>query len=180
MWDQIDRDEKIRLIRYYVSYGYSSTKIAQAIGGCTRNSVIGLAHRAKISLSGNPSDTMRYKTSEKPKALRMPKPLRTAPRQRRAEVAPDHPEPVLQAPQPSVEPVKFEEDSVLAFLTGTVGVTLLQLNEYTCKWPIGDPLEVGFHFCGQHSMETGPYCETHARKAFHTPENGRSNFVGRF
>ena len=46
-------------------------------------------------------------------------------------------------------------------------LTLLQLSEETCKWPIGDPLTPDFYFCGQHSEEGKPYCEFHSRRAYH-------------
>lgn len=46
-------------------------------------------------------------------------------------------------------------------------LTLLQLSEQTCKWPIGDPLTPDFYFCGQHSNEGKPYCEFHSRRAYH-------------
>ena len=46
-------------------------------------------------------------------------------------------------------------------------LTLLQLTEKTCKWPIGDPLAEDFYFCGRDSKEDAPYCEFHSRKAYH-------------
>jgi GcrA cell cycle regulator len=46
-------------------------------------------------------------------------------------------------------------------------LSLLQLNEHTCKWPIGDPLTPDFYFCGQHSEEGKPYCDFHSRRAYH-------------
>src|SRR5690606_40598324 len=46
-------------------------------------------------------------------------------------------------------------------------LNLLQLTEHTCKPPIGDPLSKDFYFCGQTSLETGPYCEFHSRRAYH-------------
>ena len=49
-------------------------------------------------------------------------------------------------------------------------LNLLQLNEHTCKWPIGDPLTPDFYFCGQHSDEGKPYCEFHSRRAYHQLE----------
>ena len=52
-------------------------------------------------------------------------------------------------------------------------LNLLQLNEHTCKWPIGDPLSKDFYFCGQHSLETGPYCEFHSRRAYHQVDKKR-------
>jgi GcrA cell cycle regulator len=52
-------------------------------------------------------------------------------------------------------------------------LTLLQLNEETCKWPIGDPLTPDFYFCGQHSEEGKPYCDFHSRRAYHQLEKKR-------
>lgn len=43
--------------------------------------------------------------------------------------------------------------------------TLLELNEHTCRWPVGEPREPGFFFCGGPVVE-GPYCPGHARRAF--------------
>ncbi len=43
---------------------------------------------------------------------------------------------------------------------------LTQLTERTCKWPIGDPLKEEFHFCGNDSPESSPYCNFHARLAY--------------
>ena len=49
-------------------------------------------------------------------------------------------------------------------------LSLLQLNESTCKWPIGDPLTADFFFCGGHAEENKPYCEFHSRRAYHQIE----------
>ena len=43
---------------------------------------------------------------------------------------------------------------------------LLSLTERTCKWPIGDPTEESFHFCGLPSTPGKPYCEHHVAVAF--------------
>jgi GcrA cell cycle regulator len=45
-------------------------------------------------------------------------------------------------------------------------LTLVELSERTCKWPIGDPLQEGFHFCGNDSGDASPYCGYHAKLAF--------------
>ncbi len=44
--------------------------------------------------------------------------------------------------------------------------TLKQLTDKTCKWPVGDPRDPGFFFCG--AVQDGgyyPYCEFHHRAA---------------
>ena len=65
---------------------------------------------------------------------------------------------------PQVQELYIPEDQRLS---------LLQLNEHTCKWPIGDPLTPDFYFCGQHSEEGKPYCEFHSRRAYHQLEKKR-------
>ena len=45
------------------------------------------------------------------------------------------------------------------------GASILQLTERMCKWPIGDPADPNFAFCGR-KAECGPYCAEHAKIAF--------------
>ena len=52
-------------------------------------------------------------------------------------------------------------------------LALTELTERTCKWPIGDPLQDDFHFCGNDSGEARPYCSYHARLAFQPSPSAR-------
>jgi hypothetical protein len=45
-------------------------------------------------------------------------------------------------------------------------VSLLDLTERTCKWPIGDPTDEDFAFCGLACVPGKPYCENHVAVAF--------------
>lgn len=45
-------------------------------------------------------------------------------------------------------------------------LTLTELTERTCKWPIGDPAEKDFHFCGSEAELTASYCPYHAKLAY--------------
>ena len=45
-------------------------------------------------------------------------------------------------------------------------VTVLTVKDTMCKWPIGDPADATFGFCGHASAEGSPYCPEHARVAF--------------
>jgi GcrA cell cycle regulator len=47
------------------------------------------------------------------------------------------------------------------------------LTEVTCRWPIGDPQNTEFHFCGKNKVPGLPYCEVHARRAFQPPQSRR-------
>ena len=51
-------------------------------------------------------------------------------------------------------------------------LTLTELTERTCKWPVGDPLKDDFHFCGCDANEASPYCNFHRRMAYQ-PVNER-------
>ena len=44
--------------------------------------------------------------------------------------------------------------------------TILTLKEPMCRWPIGDPGDPEFHFCGRKKCGSLPYCEHHARMAY--------------
>jgi hypothetical protein len=50
--------------------------------------------------------------------------------------------------------------------------TLVELESNECRWPIGDPKEPQFHFCGSLQRPGYPYCERHCRIAF-TPARPR-------
>ena len=52
-------------------------------------------------------------------------------------------------------------------------LTLMELTERTCKWPIGDPLAVDFNFCGNDSGDAGPYCQFHAKMAYQPASDRR-------
>ena len=43
---------------------------------------------------------------------------------------------------------------------------LEELNESTCKWPIGHPNESSFYFCGRSSLKDFSYCKLHLLYAF--------------
>lgn len=55
--------------------------------------------------------------------------------------------------------------------------SILELTDDTCRWPIGDPLEPGFGFCGCQTREGKSYCEDHyqrSRMSFGKPETERA------
>jgi GcrA cell cycle regulator len=48
-----------------------------------------------------------------------------------------------------------------------------------CRWPIGDPLNGDFHFCGKGRDEGDPYCEFHMRRAFQSSRPRMPRYVPR-
>lgn len=51
--------------------------------------------------------------------------------------------------------------------------TIQTLEAGDCRWPIGNPRESDFHFCGRQQVSGLPYCEHHARKAYAAPQPRR-------
>ena len=48
-------------------------------------------------------------------------------------------------------------------------VSLTELDSHTCRWPIGDPKDENFHFCGKKIKIGQTYCEEHAAIAYVKP-----------
>ncbi len=53
------------------------------------------------------------------------------------------------------------------------GVSILDLTERMCKWPIGDPKSPDFRFCGKPSLPGKPYCGEHCAIAYQSPNKKR-------
>lgn len=53
-------------------------------------------------------------------------------------------------------------------------VTLMELGPTDCHWPIGDPRDPSFRYCGQR-IHFRLYCVEHCRLAYETPEQRRAN-----
>jgi GcrA cell cycle regulator len=66
-------------------------------------------------------------------------------------------QPLPAPPQPVIERPALKLDNGNFVTTST-------LTNRTCKWPIGDPAELDFHYCGQPSESGGSYCDAHHRK----------------
>jgi GcrA cell cycle regulator len=47
--------------------------------------------------------------------------------------------------------------------------TLLDLESHDCRWPIGEPRQPDFHFCGARQAPGRPYCALHWEMAFQPP-----------
>jgi GcrA cell cycle regulator len=52
-------------------------------------------------------------------------------------------------------------------------VSILELTEATCRWPLGDPGKDGFGYCGSQTKNELPYCPYHARLAYQPASDRR-------
>ena len=70
-------------------------------------------------------------------------------------------------PQPSLNEISPEALAKVNEVEKTARkLTLMELTEKTCKWPVGDPATDNFWFCGLAVQQGKPYCEAHVGVAF--------------
>ncbi|MCC6007936.1 MAG: GcrA cell cycle regulator [Rhodobacteraceae bacterium] len=83
-------------------------------------------------------------------------------------------------PQPSSNEISAETlASVREVEKRARKLTLMELTERTCKWPIGDPATETFWFCGLPCVPGKPYCEAHVSVAFQPMSSRRDRRAGR-
>ncbi|SCY48944.1 GcrA family cell cycle regulator [Paracoccus tibetensis] len=187
-------DERVETLKRMWGEGQSASAIAKELGGVTRNAVIGKVHR--LGLSNRVEEVEPAIEAPAVAAPERPVPAAAASRPAAAPVEPEpvgeaplEAEPVAEAParpafnpvprrpivpagqplppQPSANEISPEAlASVREVEKRARKLTLMELTERTCKWPIGDPATDKFWFCGLPSKPGKPYCEAHVGVAF--------------
>jgi GcrA cell cycle regulator len=187
-------DERVEILKKMWGEGQSASQIAKELGGVTRNAVIGKVHRLGLSnrttgaapASGvNGTGAAKPETKAKPAATPEAKakpaaarPATPAP-EPESEVEAEAPKPNLPArkqiipagqplpPQPSANEISPEALAKVSEIEKKAKkLTLMELTERTCKWPVGDPATEDFWFCGLPVQQGKPYCEAHVGVAF--------------
>ena len=177
-------DERVEILKKLWGEGQSASQIAKELGGVTRNAVIGKVHR--LGLSNRATSSASSKSDSKTKAsvksisdkkigsskvnaskvstANSPSEPRSNVTNLRRQIIPaGQPLP----PQPSANEISPEALArVNEIEKKAKKISLLELTERTCKWPIGDPATEDFWFCGLPSQAGKPYCEAHVGVAF--------------
>ncbi len=179
-------DERVDLLKKMWTEGQSASQIAKELGGVTRNAVIGKVHRLGLSNRNGgggtpapeatapapapevaapaPKPAAPKAAATKPVEATEPEPLQTVSQARAKAIIPaGRPLP----PQPSANEIDPEAlAKVSAIEKKAKKLTLMELTERTCKWPVGDPATPDFWFCGLPVQSGKPYCEAHVGVAF--------------
>ena len=190
-------DERVELLKKMWGEGQSASQIAKELGGVTRNAVIGKVHRLGLSNRAGSAGAAKAEAKAKPaakpaaEAKPAPKPAakpapKPAPAPEPAPAAAERPAnvtPIRKAiipagqplpPQPSANEISPEAlAKVNEVEKKAKKLTLLELTERTCKWPVGDPATDDFWFCGLPVQQGKPYCEAHVGVAFQPMSNRR-------
>jgi GcrA cell cycle regulator len=160
-------DERVETLRKLWQDGMSASQIAAELGhGISRNAVIGKVHR--LGLSGR----VKAPSSAAPRA-------RNRDRDREARFAPPRPpQPMVQganalaySPKPHPAPAPRQAEEVVVPISERV--TILELREAMCRWPLGDPSNSEFRYCGAKSPQGVSYCAYHSRIAYQPAQDRR-------
>jgi GcrA cell cycle regulator len=149
--------ERIELLTKLWTEGLSASQIAAELGGdVSRNAEISKAHRLGID----------YGTA---KGTGTPRPRKPRPPEPPAPTLPAQHDPALVPraanEQPSRQP-EMTAVSVEVVASQSGGVTIMELREGVCRWPLGDPTTPEFRYCGARAGEGLPYCPYHAQLAY--------------
>ncbi|HEX4893138.1 MAG TPA: GcrA family cell cycle regulator [Hyphomicrobiaceae bacterium] len=155
-------DERVELLKKLWAEGLSASQIATRIGAVTRNAVIGKVHR--LGLSGR-ATTSRVKT-HRPRTR--PATVKRVAKPKFASVGNTALQRLYQAEAEPYVPQAEELE-----IPVNERKSIQTLGESHCRWPIGDPQEAEFHFCGRNKVPGLPYCEHHARRAYQPPQPRR-------
>jgi GcrA cell cycle regulator len=155
-------DERVEQLRQAWMDGKSASQIANLLGhGLTRNAVIGKVHRLGLagrakSPNASAAHSPQAQNSGRPAVAARAAPA-TAARMVRGATA------LAIEPQALTEARPREMESVV--LPMSVRVTIVELKEAMCRWPLGDPTSAEFRYCGSQT-HVGPYCAYHGGLAY--------------
>ena len=160
-------DERVELLRQLWLDGRSASQISAQLGhGLTRNAVICKVHR--LGLAGRakaPSSTASPpRAASAPRMAPRPSAGGARPTVRGATALALAAEPTLEA-----RPVFQEKDVVVPM---SLRVTIVELKEAMCRWPLGDPTSPEFRYCGSPAA-SGPYCVHHGKLAYQPVQDRR-------
>ncbi|WP_208350759.1 GcrA family cell cycle regulator [Pseudaestuariivita rosea] len=173
-------DERVEILKKMWGEGQSASQIAKELGGVTRNAVIGKVHRLGLSNRAGSGGGAKTAAKDKaaPKAEAKAKPAARKPAEK-AKPAQTDAKPVVPMrkaiipagqplpPQPSANEISPEAlAKVNEVEKKAKKISLMELTERTCKWPVGDPATEDFWFCGLPVQAGKPYCEAHVGVAF--------------
>jgi GcrA cell cycle regulator len=151
-WRMSWTDERVEMLKKLWADGLSASHVAAELGGITRNAVIGKVHR--LGLAGrakSPTSTGSRPRKPRSQILRVSRP-------------------VMRGNTALAEVYEYETDAEPGIADNVIPITqrrsLLELTAQTCRWPIGDPGNPDFFFCGGRTAGDSPYCAHHSRIAY--------------
>ena len=134
-------EEKVAKLKELWGKGNTASQIAEIIGGISRNAVIGKAHRLNLSAkikTRTATSNQNFDNSINEKNIQI----------RRGRKS------------------KFKSLIIDKDFEPENPKQLEELDENSCKWPIGHPDQKDFYFCGRSSLKDFSYCKLHLLYAY--------------
>ena len=134
-------EEKVKKLKELWGNGSTASQIAEIIGGISRNAVIGKAHRLNLSSkikTRNVSSSQSFDSNSE----------------------------VGNSKQKQGRKSKFKSLLIEQDFEPENPKKLEELDEDSCKWPVGHPEEKLFYFCGRSSLKDFSYCKLHLLYAY--------------
>jgi GcrA cell cycle regulator len=161
-------NERIELLQKLWLEGWSASRIATELAnGITRNAVIGKVFR--LGLSGR---STKIVAGNVPASPGIHKPARRA--AQRHAASPQIVGNTALVLHPLVIDVPAPQRAREVVVPMSDPVTIMDLRESMCHWPIGDPAQPDFRYCGAKKIPgRGPYCACHSAIAYQNPHDRR-------
>lgn len=159
-------DQMVEDLKKMWDEGLTTGEIGKRLG-VSKNSIVGKVHRLQLVARPSPikkKDDTEEKSAAPAAAAKEPK--AEAPKETKKEAKPENkPAPVTAPAASRIETIR---NSVhVEHPRGHQHKTMLtDLDNHTCRWPVGDPKDENFHFCGKKIKLGQTYCDEHATIAY--------------
>lgn len=165
-------DQMVEDLRKMWDEGLTTGEIGKRLG-VSKNSIVGKVHR--LQLVARPSPIKKKDDIEE-----TAKPVSAPEKATKAKIetpAPKENKPVAPAIKKEAEAAPqhhFHSDRIETIRNsahvehpkGKHKTMLTDLDNHTCRWPVGDPKDENFHFCGRKIKIGQTYCDEHAAVAY--------------